>query len=32
LAFSVIVNNYDISNAALKSILEKWLWEIWSAN
>jgi len=30
LAFSVIVNNYNVSNGALKKILEKWLWELWS--
>jgi D-alanyl-D-alanine carboxypeptidase/D-alanyl-D-alanine-endopeptidase (penicillin-binding protein 4) len=32
LAFSVIVNNYNTSNGALKKILEKWLWELWSKN
>jgi len=29
LAFSVIVNNYNISNSALKKILEKWLFTLW---
>lgn len=32
LAFSVIVNNYSIANSALKKIVEKWLWELWSNN
>jgi D-alanyl-D-alanine carboxypeptidase/D-alanyl-D-alanine-endopeptidase (penicillin-binding protein 4) len=31
-AFSVIVNNYVVSNSVLKKILEKWLWELWSNN
>lgn len=32
LAFSIMVNNYSISNSALKKIIEKWLWELWSDN
>lgn len=32
LAFSVIVNNYNVSNSQMKKILEKWMWELWNEN